>query len=663
AIALEPGTRVTDKVTLTHPLGEGAMGAVWVARHATLETDVAVKFVAEDVIRIRPEAAQRFTREARAAAQIKSPHVVQMIDHGVMGNETAYIVMELLHGETLHDYLEREGRMSPEDTSLLVTQVARALSVAHDRGVVHRDIKPHNIFLLDSHDELFVKVLDFGIAKRLTLNEELTEPGTIVGTPQYVSRDLIMAGDQKTIDEKVDLWSMAIVAYKCLTGELPYDGDTIGKVCAAIANGQFVPPSELVPDLDPRFDAWFARALAPEPADRFATADEVARTFREVLEPPAEEPAPSASGDRRRMDRKLPVVIGIGLAVGVAIGVHGYGQRPDEAVDVPASTSAPPASGSAATSPSPSSLPTPSGAPGPSARVATAPSALPSASASASPSLSAAPSASASPSASAAPSAPIAIPDAMLLVPAGRLWMGCHRNPDLECEADEIPGHEVELPAFLIDRTEVRVVDYAECVISGECSERRLEGYSIDGGAFVPSTKCNWKQPGRERHPLNCVSHVQAASFCAWRSARLPTEAEWERAARGDDQRRYPWGDAPANCTITVMADEGDQGCGKGGTWPVGHKPKDVSPFGVLDMGGNVREWVADWYDPAYYKKKVRDAPQGPETGTRRVTRGGSWSNVVSRFLRVSRRESHEPGTRNMYLGFRCARDLPTTAP
>ncbi len=624
---LEPGTKVTDKVTLVHLLGEGAMGEVWVAEHTTLETEVAVKFVAEELTRNRPDAVARFNREATAAAQIRSPHVVQMFDHGVTDGDRPYIVMELLHGESLHDRLERETTLSLADTSIIVSHVARALSAAHERGVIHRDIKPHNVFLLEAHGEPFVKVLDFGIAKRTAMGDELTEPGTIIGTPQYVSRDLIMAGDQRTVDEQVDLWSLAIVTYKCLTGRLPFDGDTIGKICAALAAGTFVRPTEIRPELGEAVDRWFERALAPEPEERFADAAELATSFRELAAPSSDYP-PANTSPPPPPARSLvvPVILG-GVLIGGAIGgaIHFSGGRASP-LPVATHTPLPPVTVTATVT----------------ASASTTASATATASASAS---------------TAAPVLPIEVPDDMVLVPEGRVWLGCHRDRDLECDGDEIPGHAVNLPAFLIDRTEVRVVDYAQCVLSGECSDRRLEGYAIDGGAYVESPRCNWKQPDRERHPINCVSWAQADAYCAWRAARLPTEAEWERAARGDDKRRFPWGDEPASCLNTVMAEEGDQGCGKDGTWPVANKPKDVSPFGVMDMAGNAREWVHDWYDARYYKRKIPDDPQGPDHGSRRVARGGGWGNVVARFMRVSRRDNHEPTTRSMHLGFRCARD------
>ena len=626
---LEPGTKVTDKLTLVHLLGEGAMGEVWVAEHTTLETEVAVKFVAEELTKNRPDAVARFNREATAAAQIRSPHVVQMFDHGVMEGDRPYIVMELLHGESLHDRLEREGTIPLSDTIIIVNHVARALSAAHDRGVIHRDIKPHNVFLLEAHGEPFVKVLDFGIAKRTAMGDELTEPGTIIGTPQYVSRDLIMAGDQRTVNEQVDLWSLAIVAYKCLTGRLPFDGDTIGKICAALAAGTFVRPSEIRPELGEAVDQWFERALAPEPEDRFGNAVELARSFRQLGAPSSEFPAPHTTSHPRTGRSLVVPLVGGGLLIGAAIGgaIHFSG------------SSAAPAPTVAALAP-------------PTMTVTTTATTSATASASATAAATATASASAT-----GPVLPIEVPDDMVLVPAGRVWLGCHRDRNLECDADEIPGHPVKLSAFLIDRTEVRVIDYAQCVISGECSDRRLEGYAIDGGAYVESPRCNWKQRNRERHPINCVSWSQAAAYCEWRGGRLPTEAEWERAARGDDKRRFPWGDEPASCLNTVMAEEGDQGCGKGGTWPVANKPKDVSPFGAMDMAGNVREWVHDWYDARYYKLEISEDPQGPEHGSRRVARGGGWGNVVARFMRVSRRENHEPTTRSMHLGFRCARD------
>ncbi len=676
---LEPGIRVTDKVTLVRPLGEGAMGSVWIATHATLKTEVAVKFIAEELTQLRPDAAERFTREATAAAQIKSPHVVHMLDHGVMEDNTPYIVMELLNGESLHDCLEREGTLAPELVADILRQVARAIDAAHGCGVIHRDVKPHNIFLLEVHGDPFVKVLDFGIAKQMHLGEELTEPGTIVGTPQYVCRDLIMGGDHRTVNEQADLWAMGIVAYKALTGSLPFDGDSIGRVCAALAAGVFSRPSSLQQHLDTRYDQWFERAFHPEPEKRFASAGALATSFEALVAgeladaqatteiPAAPDPDPGRSprdatdehktqlwrggaGWRNKRRRAtIAALAGLGVLMGAAIGLVLYegGSAPDSPnASVTAAASAPPAPSAA------------SGAIPGAAASTTAANHAPTAAPSTQPLAPASSTAAQTVAASSAARKPPPLRENMVLIPAGKVWMGC-AGIDPDCDADEKPGHEVTLDAFLIDRTEVTVVDYAKCVIAGDCSDRRINGYALDGGAFAVSTACNWKQRERERHPINCVSHPQAQRYCDWRGARLPSEAEWERAARGDEQRRFPWGDEEPSCLFAVMADEGDDGCGRKSSSPVAYKSRDKSPFGVFDMAGNTREWVADWYQADYYASAPRERPQGPERGTRRVTRGGGWGNVASRTLRVSDRQSHEPRTRSVHVGFRCARLAP----
>jgi serine/threonine-protein kinase len=161
-----PGMSVTPNVRLVRPLGRGGMGSVWLAEHLALDTRVAVKFISPDVPKsLLPALLERFQREAKAAAKIRSPHVVEIKDLGAMPGGGPFIVMELLEGESLGDRLERIGTMSPPETATLVAQVAKALGAAHALGVLHRDIKPDNIFLMMAHDELLVKVLDFGIAK------------------------------------------------------------------------------------------------------------------------------------------------------------------------------------------------------------------------------------------------------------------------------------------------------------------------------------------------------------------------------------------------------------------------------------------------------------------------------------------------------------------
>ncbi|MBW2459851.1 MAG: serine/threonine protein kinase, partial [Deltaproteobacteria bacterium] len=225
---------VTPSLRLVRLIGEGAMGSVWAADHLTLDTKVAIKFIATDHREKNREAVlARFEREAKAAAQIKSPHVVHMYDHGVMDDGTPYIVMEMMEGESLGTRIRRSKPLEVAEVAQVVAQVAKALSKAHELGIVHRDIKPDNIFLAPSDDELFVKVLDFGIAKSTTdPNEAVTTTGALLGTPLYMSPELVQSSREAT--HFADLWALAVVAYEALTGKPPLAGETVGKLFFSI---------------------------------------------------------------------------------------------------------------------------------------------------------------------------------------------------------------------------------------------------------------------------------------------------------------------------------------------------------------------------------------------------------------------------------------------
>lgn len=241
------------------------------------------------------------------------------------------------------------------------------------------------------------------------------------------------------------------------------------------------------------------------------------------------------------------------------------------------------------------------------------------------------------------------VPPGMVLIPGGEFEMGSSLQPT------EMPIRQVYLDPFWIDETEVTLAEYAACVAAGGCTAPATE----------PVPYCNWNQPGRDDHPINCVDWYQAAAYCAWvddGTNRLPTEAEWEKAARGTDARVYPWGDAPGpSCTHSVMWDDavGGSGCGTYRTMPVRSKPLGDSPYGLQDMSGNVWEWVADWYGP--YDAAETDNPTGPAMGTVRVLRGDSWySNILDNF-RAAARGGTDPLNRWMIIGFRCARTPPAS--
>jgi eukaryotic-like serine/threonine-protein kinase len=264
-----PGLEIGESLRLVKKLGQGGMGSVWIADHLALHTQVAVKFVTEHLSE-DGAAIARFRREATAAAQIKSPHVVQVFDHGLLGGLVPYIVMELLEGQTLSDFLRRQGPLPPATIAHVISHLCKALTKAHALGIVHRDIKPDNVFLIDADGDLFAKLLDFGIAKMTLDSINVTSTGVAMGTAHYMSPEQVLSA--KHVDLRSDLWAVGVVAYQCLTANLPFQGETFGAVAVAISLGNFAAPYAELGMGSPALDAWFKIALAREPSGRFASA-------------------------------------------------------------------------------------------------------------------------------------------------------------------------------------------------------------------------------------------------------------------------------------------------------------------------------------------------------------------------------------------------------
>ena len=216
----------------------------------------------------------------------------------------------------------------------------------------------------------------------------------------------------------------------------------------------------------------------------------------------------------------------------------------------------------------------------------------------------------------------------MVYVPAGEFLMG-RTEDNINPRA---PQHTVYLDAFWVDRTEVTHAQYSQCLAAGACT--------APGGT-------RWQESKYADHPVVNVDWAQAQAYCAWAGGRLPTEAEWEKAARGTDGRLYPWGnEAPDAQRANFIVHVGD-------TTPVGNYPTGASPYGALDMAGNVWEWTADWYEAGYYANSPAANPPGPASGNYRVLRGGGWDSYV-RGLRVATRIYLDPTLWDLRIGFRC---------
>jgi eukaryotic-like serine/threonine-protein kinase len=303
-ISFEVGTSIAGKYRLERALARGGMGSVWVARHLHLDVEVAIKFMAPELA-ASAEGRARFEREAKASAQLKTANVVQIHDYGIE-DDTPYLVMELLEGDSLETRLRREGRLSLPATLAIVEPVCKALRRAHEVGLVHRDLKPGNIFIArQGGGEEIVKVLDFGIAKSLdpAQGSAVTRTGTLLGSPAYMSPE--QTRRSKQIDHRSDLWSLGVVVFECLTGQVPFVGEEIVDLLVAICRDPIPIPSTLVPSLGPEVDRFLARSLAREPEQRFQSAPEFAQAFAELVL--AGGPRPSTAEDRPPMKRSPAV--------------------------------------------------------------------------------------------------------------------------------------------------------------------------------------------------------------------------------------------------------------------------------------------------------------------------------------------------------------------
>jgi len=294
------GSRI-DRYEVERLLGDGGMGAVYKARHAMLNQHVAIKLLHAEFAR-RGDMLERFLREARAAATVGNPHIIRVHDCGATADGRPFLVMELLEGEGLEAVLRRERRLSPPRAVALVTQVLDGLEAAHAAGIVHRDMKPANVFVRRTPDPAtpeFVTVLDFGISKFTDPSgapqQQITQTGTMIGTPVYMAPEQIMS--PKEVDRRVDIYATGVMLYEMLAGRLPYDGANTAELIVKACTTPPTPLLEVAPDVPRALVAVVDQALAREASQRFQTAAAFADALRRSLGGgPSLPTAPQGSG-------------------------------------------------------------------------------------------------------------------------------------------------------------------------------------------------------------------------------------------------------------------------------------------------------------------------------------------------------------------------------
>jgi serine/threonine protein kinase len=277
-----PGAMVAARYRLDRRLGVGGMGEVWAATHMVTQKTVALKFLRSDLAR-NDRYRRRFVREARAASQVRHPNVVQIHDVIELDCGAPMMVMDLLEGESLRDRLVREQMLPVAETARLLLPVVSAVSTAHDRGVIHRDLKPDNIFVANAAGAARVVVLDFGIAKLTVLDGgsattgTLTADGSMLGTPYYMSPEQIYG--EADVDHRTDIWSLGIILYECLTGRRPTQADGVGQILKIITHHEIVAIDRLLPGLPTHLSSLIMSMLAAKREERPSS---LASLYREL---------------------------------------------------------------------------------------------------------------------------------------------------------------------------------------------------------------------------------------------------------------------------------------------------------------------------------------------------------------------------------------------
>jgi serine/threonine protein kinase len=612
---IEVGALVDGRYELVAFCAEGSFGAVWRARDTRFrDRAVAMKFLKPELMR-RPEVAARFDTEAEALAVIEHPNVVAALDRGRWAG-TRYLVLEWVDGITLDQWIQSfrsNGQRPPVGEALAIfEEVCLAVSAAHalppPGPIVHRDLKPENVMLRtrSTAGSPSVKVLDFGIA-RLRGDGGGTRTGVQMGTFFYMAPEQA-TGASRAVGPWTDVFALGVVLIEALTGESEPAVETAWWTLAIRSEASVRDAlGALLPGAPPALVALLTRCLRRDGADRFPDAGALLASFRETraslspsafppraIAPQAAPPAPAPARSRTALYAALAALGVVGM-----LGVSLRARRTPSVAPLPVTVLR---------------------------RPVVAPSGL-------------------------------RCPEGMIPVEGARLVGGLPES--MRTPEDPRPV-ETDVAAFCIDRTEVTVAAWRRCVAAGGCGP--LPVLATDDVAETPamralfSSLCVANAPGPETLAVNCVDALEAEGFCRWRAARLPSEAEWELAARGSPARPFPWGEAAPDAArlnacgrecVAALRSRGytgplrafhDADDGAATVAPAGSYPGGATPSGVLDLAGNVAEWV-----------RLADP------GAMRGVRGGSWFSARPVSVHPGLPLRVEASHRNPQTGFRCA--------
>lgn len=707
------------KYHLEHRLGQGGMGVVYKARHAYLKTQLAIKIILPDLVGNDPQLVTRFRQEALAAAAIRHQNVVAVTDYGVIQSSIPFLVMEYVEGESLHDLLAREKRLTPEKAFALMSAVCSGVGAAHHQGIVHRDLKPLNIMICNDRPDMSqaVKILDFGLAK-IKSGELLgsfiqAQTTGLMGSPYYMAPEQ-WADDEP--DARSDIYSLGVMLYQMLAGDVPFKGSSIPAIMKKHLSDPPPPLAEMDVAVSPGLERAIFHALEKDKESRTSSVEQMVSELRAAIygSEPGAKTSPNIVGPSSTLNiRTEPnaVIFVDNVPVGqtrddgwitlngIQTGSHNIrvskdgfsdwqgevvcdGQAKQIVAELAASAGAVPKPGVTVAYSSPDGSDTPNdltathGA-GVGAKTAVqqwntgtnvgvesiqpkrsffSPMVLGLGALALLLGIGAigvggaymlgyigggsSPVADASPTPTASPAVDVAtIPVELIGIPGGKFTMG--RNDGTDWEKGE---HEVEVKSFRMDKTEVTNEAYYEFIAK--------TGYDR-----IPENWVNGKpKAGFEKHPVQYVSLEDAETFAKWRSERdgvtyrLPTEQEWEYAARnGGKNNLYPWGDSfdPRCAVIDLPSNQpsevGSRSC--------------PNQWGVLDLIGNVFEWTSTKISvhpgqPEPEATKALSEPYYMVRGGAALSPGSGQNKITS-----SSRYPTPASQRSVELGFRLVRE------
>ncbi len=687
-----------NQYRVTEFIAAGGMGAVYKVYDLTKNVYLAMKVLNIDVDD-DPSVIKYFKREANAYRNLSHPNIVPF--YGMeQTDEMLFMLQKYVDGDSLRAILLRQKGhpLAVKEVLTVMKALCASLGYAHYKGVVHCDVKPGNV-LVDQGGNIFLT--DFGIARHAeSTNTSMAEAGTVA----YMAPEQILG---ESVSAETDIYAMGVMLFELLTGQRPFRGkesdsgqqaSTKAQIRASHLHEPAPDPRSIKPEIPEQAARVVLKALEKNPKSRFQSTQDLFGALcaayetnpeavserispnlvlkgRQAIPGDAQGEGPKPTRDEENAPAPAPshrvpvwllMIVGIAILSAFAIplmlpnGNNGQESVPASAREITTSItggveSSGAGDGTNPTEPAPvRALPT----------ATVAPSKTPT-------------------------EEPTRIPQAgdtksgpngmqLVYVPPGEFLMGTHPNDPYSGEAkfqDEQPQHTVFVDGFWMFETEVTNGMFEEFVQSTgyrTTAETTGTGFVtlMDREASSEVGGADWRNPygpgsdiqGMETYPVTQLSWYDAQSYCEWAGGRLPTEAEWEKAARGENGNIYPWGNkepsgAEANSADAALNSDwwSDRSINDGFrlTAPVKSFPAGKSPYGFYDMAGNVWEWVADWYNPNGYSSAAVTNPIGPSNGTEKVLKGGSFVNGKKN-IRSARRGSVEPETSLDVYGFRC---------